>query len=46
LLCQWHIQKNVAEHCKGGFATDEAWQAFENAFNAVFYAKTEHEYED
>jgi hypothetical protein len=24
LLCQWHIQKNVAKHCKSGFATDKA----------------------
>jgi hypothetical protein len=46
LLCQWHIQKNVVKHCKGGFATDKAWQTFERAFNAVFYAKTEQDYED
>jgi predicted HNH restriction endonuclease len=46
LLCLWHIQKNVAKHCKAGFATDEAWKAFEKEYNAVFYAKTEQDYED
>jgi hypothetical protein len=46
LLCLWHIQKNMSKHCKGGFATNEAWNAFEKAYNSIFYAKTEQDYED
>jgi hypothetical protein len=46
LLCTWHIQKNVLKHCKGGFPTDEAWNAFNDAFNGILYARTVQEYED
>lgn len=46
LLCLQHIQKNISKHCKGGFATNEAWIAFEKDYNSVFYAKTEQDYKD
>ena len=46
LLCLQHVQKNILKHCKGGFLTDEAWKAFDDAVNNIFYAKTEQDYKD
>ena len=28
LLCAWHANKNIQQHCKGSFSTIEAWEDF------------------
>ena len=44
LLCAWHANKNIQEHCKGKFSTTEAWEIFLKAWQAIISAKTEEEY--
>ena len=34
LLCVWHINKNLASHCKQGFSADE-WTGFKGDWNEV-----------
>lgn len=40
VLCLWHVHRNVAKNCKASFATNEEWEAFLTAWNAVIYVSS------
>lgn len=45
LLCTWHINKNIASHCKKDFETNEDWQKFLQSWQNIIYSDTEQSYE-
>lgn len=45
LLCSWHTNKNIQQHCKG-LLNREDWERFIQAWNGIISSQTEQEYED
>ena len=46
LLCAWHVNKNIQQHCKGSFSTTEAWEAFFKAWQGIISAQTQEKYKE
>src|SRR6202021_3953553 len=46
LLCAWHANKDVQQHCRPKFSTTEAWEGFFWAWQSILHANSEDEYED
>ena len=46
LLCAWHANKNIQQHCKGSFSTTEAWEAFFKAWQGIVSAETQEKYKE
>ena len=46
LLCSWHANKNIQQHCRSNFSTIEAWEAFLKAWQAIVSAPTQEKYEE
>ena len=46
LLCAWHANKNIQEHCKPAFSTEEDWEGFLSAWQAIVQSKTEEQYQE
>ena len=45
LLCSWHANKNIQQHCRSYFTTEETWERFIQGWNSIVGSKTEEEYE-
>lgn len=45
LLCIWHANKSVSQHCKGNFGADE-WERFMKDWTKIIYSSTKEEYQD
>jgi len=45
-LCAWHVAKNVLQHYKSAFTTEEAWETFNSAFHHILQSQTEEDYEE
>jgi hypothetical protein len=45
LLCLWHANKNVQQHCKGKFASTEEYNDFFKAWLGIVQSQTIPEYE-
>ena len=44
LLCSWHANKNIQQHCRSYFTTEETWERFIQGWNSIVSSKTEEEY--
>jgi hypothetical protein len=44
LLCVWHANKNIQQHCKPMFTTTEAYENFLSSWIRIVYSTTEEEY--
>ena len=45
LLCSWHTNKNIQQHCKGAMNRD-TWERFIQDWNSIIASRTEEEYEE
>jgi transposase-like protein len=45
LICRWHVNMNVAKNCKKHFPTQEAWEKFYLAWQAVLNSSTDEAYD-
>ena len=45
LLCLWHANKNIQQHCKGKFTSNEAYNNFFQAWLGIVRSATIEEYE-
>ena len=45
VLCLWHVNKNIQQHCKPNFTTVEAYNDFFGAFQYIIQSPNEAEYE-
>jgi hypothetical protein len=45
LLCLWHTNKNIQQHCKGKFSTTEAYNDFFQAWQGLIRSPTEADFE-
>jgi hypothetical protein len=45
LLCLWHANKNIQQHCKGKFTSNEAYADFFGAWQRIVQSATIPEYE-
>jgi hypothetical protein len=45
LLCLWHANKNIQQHCKGRFTSNEAYTDFFGAWQRIVRSATIPEYE-
>ena len=46
LLCAWHANKNIQQHCKPIFNIKEAWETFQKAWYNIVSSKTIEQYEE
>jgi hypothetical protein len=44
LLCVWHANKNIQQHCKPMFTTTEAYENFLGSWIRIVHSTTEDEY--
>ncbi|XP_022040097.1 protein FAR1-RELATED SEQUENCE 5-like [Helianthus annuus] len=43
-LCRWHIQQNIAKHCRPRFKTEESWERFLYKWGKLINSTTDLDY--